>query len=254
LKAIIIAAGMGKRMKNLTTTLPKCLLEINGKSILQTQLDHLRSFGINDITVIKGYLQDQICLPRLNYYINDNYQNNNILASLFYAEKEVDGDVIILYSDIIFNRKTVEKLMEAKHEISIVTDVKWRTNYIDRHDHPVEEAEKVVFDENFHVQQIGKNISSDEENAQGEFIGMMRLCGSGPEVLKKFYHSSKEKYKTGPFQRANTFQLAYITDIIQEMVDQSVVVHCVPIENGWKEIDTAEDFYNAKIWFKNTNV
>ena len=113
MKAIIIAAGRGKRMKDLTANSPKCLLEIDGKTIIQNALDHLRSLGVNDIAVVKGYLQDKICLPDLTYYINDNYLQNNILTSLFYAEKELSDDVIILYSDIIFNRKTVEKLMEA---------------------------------------------------------------------------------------------------------------------------------------------
>ena len=104
MKAIIIAAGRGKRMKDLTANSPKCLLEIDGKTIIQNALDHLRSLGVNDIAVVKGYLQDKICLPDLTYYINDNYLQNNILTSLFYAEKELNDEVIILYSDIIFEK------------------------------------------------------------------------------------------------------------------------------------------------------
>ena len=250
MKAIIIAAGRGKRMEGLTENSPKCLLEIEGKTIIQNALDHLRSLGVDNIVVIKGYLQDKICLPNLTYYINDNYLKNNILESLFYAEKEIRDDVIILYSDIIFEKKVVEKLIESKHEISIVTDVKWTSNYVDRYDHPVEEAEKVVFNDSFQVKKIGKVLPDDKENPQGEFIGMMKLSGTGAETMKRFYHSSKEKYKTGPFQKANSFQNAYLTDIIQEMVDHSVVVHCVPIENGWRELDTAEDFNNAKSFFR----
>ena len=251
MKAIIIAAGRGKRMKDLTANSPKCLLEIDGKTIIQNALDHLRSLGVNDIAVVKGYLQDKICLPDLTYYINDNYLQNNILTSLFYAEKELNDDVIILYSDIIFEKKVVEKLIESKHDISLVTDVKWTSNYIERYDHPIEEAEKVVFDEKFQVQHIGKILQGNKKEPQGEFIGMLKLSTIGAETLKKFYHSSKEKYKTGPFQKADSFQNAYLTDIIQEMVDHSVVVHCVPIENGWRELDTAEDFNKAKTFFKN---
>jgi L-glutamine-phosphate cytidylyltransferase len=251
LKAIIIAAGRGSRLRELTTNSPKCLLEIGGKTIIQNAIDHLRSLGVNNISVVKGYLKDKICFPGLNYYINENYQNNNILESLFYAERELSGDVIILYSDIIFKKEVVEKLIESKHEISIVTDVKWATTYIGRRDHPIEEAEKVIFNERFHVQHIGKILPNNKEKPQGEFIGMMKLSGAGPETLKRFYHSRKEQYKTGPFQRANSFQVAYLTDIIQEMVDHSVVVNCVPIENEWREIDTIEDFTKARTFFNN---
>ena len=125
-------------MKDLTANSPKCLLEINGKTIIQTQIDHLRSLGINNISVVKGYLQEKICLPNLTYYFNDNYRQNNILESLFCAEGELYDDVIILYSDIIFEKRVVEKLIGSRHEISIVTDVKWTLNYVDRHDHPLE--------------------------------------------------------------------------------------------------------------------
>jgi L-glutamine-phosphate cytidylyltransferase len=250
LKAIIIAAGRGKRMEDLTANSPKCLLEINGKTLLQTQVDYLRSLGVNDITVIKGYLQEKICLPGINYYVNTNYQKNNILESLFYAERELTGEVIILYSDIIYKRSVLEMQIKSEHDISIVTDVKWRLNYQGRKNHPLEEAENVVFDEKLKVQRIGKNLQGDNNNVPGEFIGMMKLKGSGTETLRKFYNSCKEKYKTGVFQSARSFQVAYLTDIIQELVDNAVAVHCVPIENGWREIDTTEDFYKAKSLFE----
>ena len=254
MKAIIIAAGRGNRMKDLTANSPKCLLEINGKTIIQTQIDHLRSLGISNISVVKGYLQEKICFPSLTYYFNDNYRQNNILESLFCAEEELCDDVIILYSDIIFEKRVVEKLIGSRHEISIVTDVKWTLNYVDRHDHPLEEAEKVIFDERFQVQKIGKNLKSNEGDVQGEFIGMMKLSGSGSNTMREYYHSCKQKYSKGPFQRASSFQLAYLTDIIQEMIDNSVIVHCIPIENGWREIDTVEDFTKAKFFLKTQKV
>ena len=252
MKAIIIAAGRGNRMKNLTANSPKCLLEINGKTIIQSQIDHLRSLEINNISVVKGYLQEKICFPNLTYYLNNNYRQNNILESLFCAEEQLYDDVIILYSDIIFEKRVVEKLLESRHEISVVTDLKWTLNYRDRRDHPLEEAEKVIFDERFQVQKIGKNLKTYKGDAQGEFIGMMKLSSSGSNTMRKYYHSCKQKYSKGPFQRASSFQLAYLTDLIQEMVDNSVVVHCIPIENGWREIDTIEDFTKAKLFFKNT--
>ena len=102
MKAIIIAAGIGIRLNPLTNDKPKCMLEIKGKTILQHQLDVFHANGITDLSLIKGYKKEVINYSGLKYYINDNYRNNNILNSLFYAEKEMDEEFIASYSDIIF--------------------------------------------------------------------------------------------------------------------------------------------------------
>ena len=252
MKAIIIAAGMGKRLMPYTKDRPKCMLEIGKKPLIKHQADILISLGIKEIHVIKGYKQAALDIFKLdfNYYVNENYQNNNILESLFYAEPEINGQVIILYSDIIFNKKVVEKLLESKEEISIVADVDWEKNYIGRRDHPIAEAESVILDGKGYVQKIGKTLGVDKDLISGEFIGMLMLRGNGANTLKRFYHKSRKKCQGGPFQKAATFSKAYITDMIQELVDCSVKVNCVKIHNGWKEIDTMEDFKNAVALYK----
>ena len=252
MKAIIIAAGMGKRLMPYTKNRPKCMLEIGGKPLIKHQTDILISLGIKEIHVIKGYKQKALDIFKsdFNYYFNENYQNNNILESLFYAEPKINGQVIILYSDIIFNIKVVEKLLESKEEISIVVDVDWQENYIGRRDHPIAEAESVICDSKGYVQKIGKTLGVDKDLISGEFIGMLMLRGNGANTLKKFYHKSRKKCQGGPFQKAATFSKAYITDMIQELVDCSVKVNCVKIHNGWKEIDTMEDFKNAVALYK----
>ena len=253
MKAIIIAAGIGARLKPLTDDKPKCMLELAGKPLIKHQTDILMSLGINDITIIKGYQEEKINFAdsNFNYYLNTNYQNNNILESLFYAESEIEGEVIVLYSDILFDKEVVEKLLASNEEISIVVDVNWKTNYVNRRDHPIEEAESVIFDNNGHVRKIGKILDVDKSLVSGEFIGMLKLCGQGADTLKKFYQESRRKYLGKAFQKAVTFSQAYLTDMIQEMVDRSVNVCCVKINNGWKEIDTMEDFQNAVEIFKN---
>ena len=78
---------------------------------------------------------------------------------------------------------------------------------------------------------------------------MLKLNARGAEIFRKTYHSSRDKYKGGPFQRAQSIKRAYITDMIQELVDNAVKVKCIPICNGWQEIDTIEDFEKAiRLW------
>ena len=251
IRAIIIAAGLGSRLKPLTDGLPKCMLEIDDKSILQHQVDVLKSAGVEEISIIKGYCQEKVFVEGrgYKYFINKDYENNNILESLFCAEEVIHNQVIILYSDIIFEKMVVERLLESQNEVSIVVDVDWENNYIGRNQHPVQEAEGVIFDENYNVQKIGKIIENVKDKIQGEFIGMIKLSGQGAKIFKDTYYNSRIKYKEKPFQRAQSIKVAYLTDLLQELVDNSIPVFCVTITNGWKEIDTPEDLKNASGFF-----
>ena len=241
---IIIAAGLGSRLKKYTDNLPKCMLDFAGKTLLQRQIEAFKINGLNKISVIRGFKKEKINYPDLTYFENKEYKNNNILNSMMYAEEALNGHVIVSYSDILFEKEVVKRLMESEHDISIVVDIDWRGYYINRKDHPINEAENVIFDANNNVVEIGK-IHTGKYDVHGEFIGMLKLSPRGSEIFKKHFHRAKDLYWNKPFQRAKTFQKAYITDIIQDMTDLGVPIHCVIIERGWKEIDTEEDYKNA---------
>jgi len=84
-KAIIVAAGHDKRIEPLNDDIPKCLLDVKGKTILERQIENIRSCGINDIIIIKGYKQELIDIPNVKYYINPDFENNGIVTSLFFT-------------------------------------------------------------------------------------------------------------------------------------------------------------------------
>ena len=247
-KSLIVAAGLGSRLKKHTENLPKCMLDFNGKTLLQRQVQAYNECGVNDITVIRGYKKEKINYKNLNYVTNDDYEKNNILNSIFYAEKIINGNIIISYSDILFDSNVVKRLMESDHDISVVVDIDWRGYYVGRKDHPLSEAENVIFNSNNQVLKIGK-IGTQKEEVHGEFIGMIKLTNRGAEIFKENFYRVKKLYWNKPFQRAAIFQKAYLTDMIQELVDIGTKVHCVIIERGWKEIDTVEDFEKAIIEF-----
>ena len=162
-----------------------------------------------------------------------------------YAEEALAGNVVISYSDIVFSPAIVERLLDSSADISIVVDIDWRGRYVDRKDHPIEEAENAIFDANHKLVDIGKIVTSSKD-VHGEFIGMMKLSPKGAEVFKRHFHRAKEVFWDKPFQKAATFQNAYITDILKDMTDFGVPIHTVIIERGWQEIDTIEDYENAK--------
>ena len=243
-KALIIAAGLGSRLKKHTENLPKCMLDFGGKTLLQRQLDSYKKNGIKDISLIRGYKKEKINYKGIKYFENTDYKNNNILNSIFYAEKIINGNIIISYSDILFDTSVVERTLNSNHDISVVVDIDWRGYYVGRKDHPISEAENVIFNSNNEVEKIGK-INTGKEEVHGEFIGMIKLSNRGTEIFKEHFHRLKKIYWNKPFQRAKIFQKAYLTDFIQELVDIGIKVHCVIIESGWKEIDTVEDYKKA---------
>ena len=248
IKALIVAAGLGSRLKKHTENLPKCMLDFGGKTLLQRQLDAYKKCDINNISVIRGYKKEKINYKGIKYFENTDYRNNNILNSIFYAEKVINGNIIISYSDILFDSSVVERTLDSDHDISVVVDIDWRGYYVGRKDHPISEAENVIFNSNNEVEKIGK-INTGNEAVHGEFIGMIKLSNRGTEIFKEHFHRLKKIYWNKPFQRAKIFQKAYLTDYIQELVDIGIKVHCVIIESGWKEIDTVEDYKKALVGF-----
>jgi len=247
-KALVIAAGLGSRLKKHTENLPKCMLDFGGKTLLQRQLDSYKKNGIKDISLIRGYKKEKINYKGIKYFENKDYKNNNILNSIFYAEKVISGNIIISYSDILFDSSVVERTLNSNHDISVVVDIDWRGYYVGRKDHPISEAENVIFNSNNEVEKIGK-INMGNKEVHGEFIGMIKLSNRGTEIFKEHFHRLKKLYWNKPFQRAKIFQKAYLTDFIQELVDIGIKVHCVIIESGWKEIDTVEDYKKALVAF-----
>ena len=248
-KALIVAAGLGSRLKKHTENLPKCMLDFGGKTLLQRQLDSYKKCGIKDISLIRGYKKEKIKYKGIKYFENTDYKNNNILNSIFYGEKVINGNIIISYSDILFDQSVVQRTLESNHDISVVVDIDWRGYYVGRKDHPISEAENVIFNSNNEVVKIGK-INAGDQEVHGEFIGMIKLSNRGTEIFKEHFNRLKKIYWNKPFQRAKTFQTAYLTDLIQELVDIGIKVHCVIIESGWKEIDTVEDYKKALAGFK----
>ena len=247
-KALVIAAGLGSRLKKHTENLPKCMLDFGGKTLLQRQLDAYKKNSIKDIAVIKGYKKEKINYKGIKYFENTDFKNNNILNSIFYAEDFINGNIIISYSDILFDSTVVKRTLQSNHDISVVVDIDWRGYYVGRKDHPISEAENVIFNSNNEVEKIGK-INTGNEEVHGEFIGMIKLSNRGCEIFKEHFHRLKKLYWNKPFQRAAIFQKAYLTDFIQELVDIGIKVHCVIIESGWKEIDTVEDYRKALLGF-----
>ena len=242
IKAIIVAAGHDKRLEPFSEDIPKCMLEVKGKTILERQIENIRECGINDIVIIKGYKQELINIPNIKYYINPDFETTGITASLFFAETEMDNDFIFLYSDIIFDKRLLEKLLKTDSEVCLVADLDWNERYKEKVKRPTGEAELIeVSEEN--IIKIGKNI--DPKKAHGEFIGLAMFSKKGADILKKCYKNALKQYKNKKFHEASSVDKAYFTDMIQEIIDNDFQINHLDVYGDWIEIDTFEDYRKA---------
>ncbi|MGM0557325.1 MAG: NTP transferase domain-containing protein [Myxococcota bacterium] len=243
-RVIIIAAGMGSRLEHFTDEKPKCMVEIGGRSILSYQLEALGSAGVEDVHIVRGYLADELVVEGATYHENPAYEQNNILQSLFCAEPAIEGELLTTYSDIVYTPEVVQKTVDSPHDIALVVDREWASAYQGRHDHPPEQAELVeVADDR--VTAVGKQVGPS--SAVGEFIGLAKFSARGAELLVDTYRDVRGSLDDDdPFQAADLFRKAYLTDLFMEMIDRGIDIGWVPIDGGWREIDTVQDLHRVR--------
>lgn len=251
--AVVVAAGMGTRILPLSHEVPKCMLEVQDQSMLHRALTTFRDLNTTKTVVVGGYKSDKLVLPPgTDLVLNDQYLHNNILHSLAYARSAMDGQdaALISYSDIVFRQHIVEQLLsEDEQDISILVDQRWEERYVGRSLHPLSEAEAAQFDSDGRLLRIGKGLLTPQSDTRqwGEFIGMMKMTRAGNRLFWDLFDELDANLdREAPFQQTANWRTAYITDLLQELVDRGGVVHCTLIQGGWLEIDTLQDFETAQ--------
>ena len=249
MKAIFIAAGEGTRMKSLTEEIPKPLIDVNGSSILERQITLLNKFGINEIVVITGPFSEKYHFNDVKYINDRKFKDHDQLGSLFVASKEIQGDVLIIFADIIFDESILKQILENNSEISIAIDMNWE-KYDERSDNTIDDADKVSILEG-NVKKIFKNMKfHTNEYRIGEFIGLMKLNSQGCEKINEVFFDLVDKHQ-GEFHDAKSFNKSKIIDILQEMIERGMEIEVESIKGKWCEIDTIQDLEIAKKIFTN---
>jgi choline kinase len=244
MKAVIVAAGMGRRLNPYTDDRPKCMVPVAGKPILQRQVDALRAHGVDDVIVVRGYLGDRITVDGLRFYENPRFRENNILASLMYAASELDEEFVFSYSDIVFHPDVVATLMATKGDAALVIDRQWMRAYEGRTEHPVPEAELASV-ESGRVTRVGKR-AVPQEQAVGEFIGLARFSGAVGKLMRNEYVRLDKELAGGPFGSAPRFEVAYLTDMLNHLIERGSEMRPAFIDEQWREIDTTQDLERAE--------
>ncbi len=237
MKGVILAAGMAKRLRPLTDTKPKCLLEVGGKTLLQRTVEAMAMADITEFVVVTGYRADQIRdfltvhFPQFTFHFlhNADYEHNNNIYSLWMAMSEVrNQDFLLMDSDILCDPKAV--VVVAQQSVSALA--------MNRHELGEEEM-KIVVDADHRITEISKICRP--EDAIGESVGIEKITADYSEALAAeldqmilqenlidiFYERAFERL----IPQGHTFKVVDTTDFFSY------------------ELDTPEDFQKAtELW------
>jgi len=248
MRAIIIGAGRGQRLMPTTAHAPKCFAEIQGKRILDWTLEALHGGGVTEICFIGGYRIEavQAAYPDFIFRNNTDWPNNNILASLMFAEDWMDQPFILSYSDILYTAPIVRKLVASTADITLGIDTDWVEHYRPRTRHPATDAEKMTA-ANGMVTRVHRAIAADD--AYGEFIGVAKFSVTGAALLREHFHRCRALHAGKPFREALVFEKAYLIHMFQEMLEHGVPMRHVDTPGDYREIDTQQDMDLAQqLW------
>ena len=247
MKAIILAAGSGTRISKKFPALPKALIQVNNISIISRQISLFKKNGIDEIIVITGPFKEKFSMPDITCVYDQKFEEHDILGSLMEAREHIFGDVIITYSDIIFEDLILKKILQTNLDIGIAVDLDWKRAYENRKSHAISEAENILFDNSRNILEIRKNIRNSNLEI-GEFLGIIKLSNNGCKLLLKRYDEIRND-KCGRFYDTKSLTKAYLTDMIQKLIESKIEVKPILISGKWCEIDTIEDLKRAENMF-----
>ena len=234
MRAIILAAGQGSRLLPLTADRPKCLIDFNGRSLLDWQLDMLRRNGVEEALVVTGFREDQIGEalakrsggPRVTTLYNPFYKVADNLGTLWMARDWLDGDVLTLNGDTLVSDALVAKVVGAGIDgIAVSVDAK------DAYD---ADDMKVVRDVDGRLLAIGKRLDA---GVNAESIGFIAYRGDGAARFRR----EVERIMRTP-EGTNVWYLKVVHQLAQRERIETLDIS----GEAWGEVDFPEDVEQAR--------
>ena len=231
MKAIILAAGEGRRLHPLTLDRPKAMLEVGGRTLIKRALDAFRDAGIRtqEIIILTGHKVEKLkeAAPDCRFIHNEIYDTTNNIYSLWLARGELVGqEFFLLNSDVLFASQMVKDILQdARSSLMMVDDV----NPL------VKEEMRVMVNGEQRITAIAKTL--DREQSAGEYIGLARF---GKDCSKAFFDKMDEMIKAG---ETGVWYENAIAEILGEYPIYSLSTRGLP----WIEVDTHEDLAKAQV-------
>lgn len=178
MKSVILAAGMGTRLSPLTEIQPKCLIEVEGKSILQRQIEAFNKAGVSEIIIVVGYKNELVkkFIEKQGYnniriIINYDYKITNNMYSLYLAKDYLENEFILVNGDVIFDLSIISELIQHS-DSNLIAAQKGTYN---------EESMKIVVNKQNRIEAISKTIP--QNMAYGNSIDVYKLSNQARKIL-----------------------------------------------------------------------
>jgi len=232
LKAIILAAGLSSRLHPLTLEIPKCLLPLHGKAVMEHQLSALEAAGVSDVTVIVGFLADvirQSIGERVDYAVYERFRETNNLGTLHDCRQLLDDDCLVLFADVLLSADALSRLAANPADYALLVD---RTRVL--------ENTMRIQTENGGIVDLGGHIPAAE--GEGNFVGIAKYSKIGALALADELEAMIAE---------GGHEDKYYVQALPRLVKKGAVIEQVDIHEPWLEIDTntayeapiAADFY-----------
>jgi len=232
MKAIIMAAGIGKRLHALNINKPKCLIKIGSTTLIRRSVNLLVSKGISDITVVVGYKSDLIHNELNNdvtYFENPDFHTTNSIKSLWYAKDLLEDDVLLLNGDLYYEHDILDYAINQTNPVVMLAD----STRIDNADY------RFGFSGN-QINRFGKHLSNQETD--GEYIGIVRIDQS---FIKTFKQALEEMIISG---KSNVWW----EDVLYSFIEKNIPIHYFDVAGTfWSEVDTLQDYNYLQNWITN---
>jgi len=232
MRALILAAGRGSRLRHLGYDRPKCLVELAGRPLIEFQLAALGRGGAEEIGVVRGYRADLIDYPRLTYFTNERWAETNMVMSLAEAATWLrSGPVIVSYGDIFYGSELVRRLAAAQGQLVITYDRQWRRLWTRRFPNPLADAETFRVDAYGQLLEIG-NRAARIEDIQGQYMGLFKFTPPAWSLAETLLAT------VGPELRDRLDMTGLLRRLL---IGKLVPISTLPTDGQWGEIDNPED-------------
>ncbi len=235
MKAIILSAGQGSRLGNVTHDRPKCLIEFAGQSLLDRQLDTLAANNVDEVVVVTGFRDDQIEAalarrhggPRVRTIFNPFYKVADNLGSLFVAREELAGDVLVWNGDTLVSDTLMRRVVANRGQRGICVT-------IDRKDGYDDDDMKVIAADDGRLRAIGKRIA---QGVNAESIGLLAFRGDGAGRFRSAIESA---------MRTTEGTTIWYLRVIHHLAQNSEVWTLDIAGEQWGEVDFPDDLASAE--------
>lgn len=238
-------------MGTLTESLPKGMLVVAGKTLIEHQLEVLRQVGIKEIVIVTGYQAEKIRYGGVRYRHNDRYADTNMVETLMCAREEMTDDIIVAYSDIIYAPELAAAMATSPHRIGVAVDESWRDYWQLRYGTTEMDLESLTMAENGLITEIGRPVDTSAGLGY-RYIGLLKFSRQGIHDILDVYDRKKSEAFCWS-QSGNQFEKGYMTDLLNEAIVSGLPVHPVLTQRGWFEFDTADDYevcqlHHGHVW------